>query len=53
MELVTGFLIWMAEILGVRWIRQEKDKFRKGVRAVVFLLLGVILLMIVLVLSYH
>ena len=53
MELVTGFLIWMAEILGVRWVKQEENKFRKGVRAVVFLLVGVILLMIVFALSYH
>lgn len=53
MEPLTGFLLWIADILGVRWVKQEKGKFRKGVRAVVLLLVGVILVMIVFVLSYH
>lgn len=53
MELLTGFLLWLADILGMRWVKQEKGKFRRGVRAVVFLLVGVILVMIVFVLSYH
>lgn len=36
----------MADIAGVKWVRQEKDRFRKVVKAVTFLVAGILVLML-------
>ena len=50
MELVSGFLLWLADVFGVKWVRQETNKFEKVVKAVTFLFAGIILLIIYFVL---
>ena len=52
MELVSGFLLWIADVFGVKWIRQEKSKFKKLVKAVTFLIVGVFLVMLFFVFWY-
>ncbi len=43
MELVSGILLWLADVFGVKWVRQEPNKFRKVVKAITFLFVGIIL----------
>ena len=45
MELVSGVLLWLADVLGVKWVRQESSTFKKVVKAVTFLLVGLILIL--------
>jgi hypothetical protein len=43
MELVSGILLWFADVFGVKWVRQETNKFRKVVKTITFLFVGIIL----------
>ncbi|MBX0332593.1 hypothetical protein K3G39_05025 [Pontibacter sp. HSC-14F20] len=43
MELVSGILLWLSDVLGIKWVKEETNKFRKVVKAVTFLLVGIIL----------
>jgi hypothetical protein len=52
MELVSGLLLWIAEILGIKWVRQEKNGLKKAARAVIFLAAGILLTMVFFVI-YH
>lgn len=52
MELVAGFILWIGDVFGVKWTRQEPNKFKKLAKLVTFLLLGVILLMLYFVITY-
>lgn len=52
MELVAGFLLWIGDILGVKWIRKESNQLKKLAKFVTFLLLGVLLLMLLFMISY-
>ena len=52
MELVSGFLLWIADVLGVKWVRQESNKFKKAVKAIAFLIVGIALVMIFFVFWY-
>lgn len=52
MELVSGLLIWAADVSGVKWVREEKNPVKKAVKAAVFLVAGVILVMTTFVLLY-
>jgi hypothetical protein len=45
MELVSGFLLWIADLSGVKWIRKERSSFKKVVKSVTFLIVGIILVM--------
>jgi hypothetical protein len=49
MELVSGFLLWVADVSGVKWIRQEKSPYRKAAKVIVFLIAGILLVMTFLV----
>ncbi len=49
MELVSGFLLWLTDVFGLKWIRKESSIFGKVVRTVSFLLLGVISVVLYLV----
>lgn len=53
MELGSRFLLCLTDIISVRWVRHEKNKFRKMVKAAVFLIVGVILVIMFFVLSYN
>ncbi len=52
MELVAGFLLWIGDVLGVKWIRKEPNHLKKLAKLVTFMLLGVILIMLYFVISY-
>ena len=52
MELVSGFLLWIADVLGVKWVRQEKNSLRKAVKAITFLVVGIVLVMLFFVLLF-
>ncbi|WP_299705895.1 hypothetical protein [uncultured Pontibacter sp.] len=43
MELVSGVLLWLADVVGVKWVRQEASTFKKVVKTITFLLVGVVL----------
>lgn len=46
MELASGFLLWIADIVGVKWIRNETSPFKKVVKSLTFLIVGIILVMV-------
>lgn len=50
MELVSGVLLWLGDVLGVKWVRQEPNKVRKAVKAIAFLIGGIVLVMMYFVL---
>ncbi len=50
MELVSGFLLWIGDVFGVKWVTQETNKFNKVVKAITFLFAGIIFVMICFVL---
>lgn len=52
MELVSGFLLWIADVVGIKWVRQEKNQFKKTVKAVTFFIVGIIFIMIFFVVWY-
>lgn len=52
MELVSGFLLWIADIMGIRWVRKEKNGIRKAAKLLAFLVAGVIVVMLVFMLAY-
>lgn len=52
MELVSGFLLWLADIAGVKWVRQEENRFRKVVKAITFLVVGIVVVMLFVILLY-
>lgn len=52
MELVSGFLLWISEILGIKWVRQERNPWKKAAKGMVFLLMGIVLVIAVFVLVY-
>jgi hypothetical protein len=49
MEIVSGFLLWLTDVFGLRWIRKESSIVWKVVRAITFLLIGVFSVVIYLV----
>jgi hypothetical protein len=52
MDLVSGFLLWMGDVLGVKWVRNEKNQLKKAVKAISFLIIGVFLLILFMVFWY-
>jgi len=53
MELVAGFLLWVSDVLGVKWIRKEKNSIKKLAKAVTFLLTGVVIVMLYFAISFR
>jgi hypothetical protein len=45
MELVSGFLLFLGDVFGLKWVRQETNIFRKVLKALTFLVVGVIVVM--------
>jgi hypothetical protein len=45
MELVSVILLWLGDVSGIKWVREEPNKFRKLVKAVTFLFVGIILML--------
>jgi len=35
----------MADVSGIKWIRQEKNQFKKAVKALTLLIVGIVLVM--------
>jgi hypothetical protein len=50
MEIVSGILLWLGDVFGVKWVRQESNKFRKVVKVITFLFLGIIFVIVYFVL---
>jgi hypothetical protein len=50
MELVSGLLLWLCDVLGIKLVRGEPNKFRKVVKAFTFLFVGIILVIMYFVL---
>lgn len=46
MELVSGILLWLGDVFGIKWVREESNKFKKVVKAVTFVFVGIILVMV-------
>jgi len=53
MEPVAGLLLWIGDVLGVKWIRKENSNFKRLVKAITFLLTGVLLLILYLMISFR
>jgi hypothetical protein len=53
MELVAGFLLWIGDVLGVKWIRKENNSFKKLVKAITYLLVGVVIVMLYFAISFR
>jgi len=52
MELVSGFLLWVADVVGIKWVKEEKNLFKKTVKTVTFTIAGIIIVMMFFVLLY-
>ena len=52
MELISGFLLWTADVMGVKWVRGEQNKFKKVLKGLTFLIAGIILVMLYFVVWY-
>ena len=52
MELMSGTLLWLGDVFGVKWVRQETNKFKKVAKAISFLLVGIVTVMLYFVLTY-
>jgi len=50
MELVSGILLWLGDVFGIKRVRQETNKFKKVVKAITFLMVGIILVIVYFVL---
>jgi hypothetical protein len=44
MELVSGVLLWLADVFGIKWVRQEASAFKRIGKAIIFVLVGLILI---------
>jgi hypothetical protein len=42
----------MGDVLGVKWVRNEENQLKKAVKAISFLIIGVILLILFMVFWY-
>jgi len=45
MELVSGFFLWLGDVFGLKKVRQEPNIFRKVLKALTFLVVGIIVVM--------
>ena len=45
MELVSGFLLFLGDVFGLKWVKQESNIFGKVLKATVFLVVGFISVM--------
>lgn len=52
MELISGFLLWTADIMGIRWVRKEKNGVRKAAKLLAYLVAGIVIVMLVFTLTY-
>ena len=52
MEIVSGILLGAADVIGVKWIRDEKNTAKKVLKTAVFLVGGIISVIGVFVLIY-
>jgi hypothetical protein len=46
MEIISGFLLWIGDVLGVKWVIEEKNKWRKAGKAAIYVFAGIILIML-------
>jgi hypothetical protein len=53
MELVSGFLLWLAEVFGIKFIREEKNKFKLTIKVITLLIVGIMLVMLFFVVWYY
>jgi len=53
MELVSGFLLWLAEIIGVKWVREEKNKFKLTIKVITLVVIGILMVMLFFVIWYY
>jgi hypothetical protein len=42
MELIGGFLLWLADIAGIKWVTKKRGKLGILVRVAVYLIVGFI-----------
>jgi hypothetical protein len=52
MEIISGLILWMGDVLGLKWVIGEKNKWRKVAKAIIYLLAGIILVMVVFAVLY-
>lgn len=52
MEMISGFLLWIADVSGIKWIRDEKNHIRKAVKALTFFVVGIMVVVIFFLLGY-
>lgn len=46
MEIISGFLLWTADVVGVKWVRNENNKVKKVLKLFTFLIAGILLTMV-------
>jgi hypothetical protein len=52
MELVAGFLLWIGDVLGVKWIKEERALLKKLAKAITFLLVGIFVVVLYFAITY-
>jgi len=49
MEIVAGFFLWLGEILGINWIKKERNTVSRILKGVTFFLVGFVAVILYLV----
>jgi hypothetical protein len=52
MELLSGLILWMGDVLGLKWVIGEKNNWRKVAKAITYVLAGIILVIVVFAVTY-
>jgi hypothetical protein len=52
MELVSGFLLWLTDVFGIKWVKQKGKPITKILRTMIFLIVGIVLVTLFFVFWY-
>lgn len=52
MGFIAGFFLWAADVLGIKWVREERNGVRRAARFLVFLVVGIFIVMLAFTLTY-
>ena len=52
MELLAGFFLWIGDVAGIKWVRQETNPARKFFKAIAYVLAAFVVIVLAFVLLF-
>jgi hypothetical protein len=52
MELIAGFFLWIADVSGIKWVREETKVGGRIARFLIFLVAGILVVLLTFTLIY-